>query len=313
LTTIFFATDIHGSDVCWNKFLNAGKFYDADVLILGGDMTGKVVVPIIYQGKGTYRATLLEQDFELYNEKQVQDMLKRIKSRGYYPYRTTPEEIAELTLAPERVQKLFLAEVLKTLEQWLDTADRKLKDTGIRCYVCPGNDDMFEVDAVIRASRFVHHAEGEVIQLDKHHEMISCGWSNITPWHTYREENDQHLEQRYQAMASKLKNPCNSIFNIHMPPYGSMLDDAPELTDDLRPKYAGNALKPVGSRSLRQMLETQQPLLSLHGHIHESRGASRIGRTLSINPGSMYEQGSLLGALIKLGQDKIDSYVLTQG
>ncbi len=47
---VFFATDIHGSDVCWRKFLNAGKFHKADVLIMGGDMTGKAMVPIVANG-----------------------------------------------------------------------------------------------------------------------------------------------------------------------------------------------------------------------------------------------------------------------
>jgi uncharacterized protein len=313
LTTIFFATDVHGSDICWNKFINAGKFYGAEILILGGDMTGKAIVPIIYQGDGVHVVTLLEQRFELHSEDEVQEMVKRIKSRGYYPYRTSLDEVETFRQNPGQVHDLFLTEALKTVEQWLDFAARKLKDSGIRCYVCPGNDDMPEVDAVIRTSQVVHLAEGEVIHLDKHHEMISSGWSNITPWHTYREEDEDALRARYQAMTAGLKNPRSSVFNVHVPPYGSMLDDAPELDENLRPKYAGNAVVPVGSRALRQAIEKNQPLLGLHGHIHESRGATRIGRTLCINPGSMYEQGSLLGALVKLGRDKIDSYVLTQG
>ena len=313
MTTIFFATDIHGSDVCWIKFLNAGKFYGADILILGGDMTGKAIVPIIQEGPQKFRSVLLEQEFILEGEEQYQEMVKRIKSRGYYPYRTNPDEIAELSKTPEKVNELFLTEALKTVAQWMETAERKLKDSGIRCFVCPGNDDMPEVDAVVRASQYVHLAEGEVIQLDSHHELISSGWSNPTPWHTYREENEEQLKARYEAMASRLKNPRNSIFNVHVPPHASMLDDAPELTEDLLPKYAGNVLKPVGSRALRQAIEKYQPLLGLHGHIHESRGSARIGRSLCINPGSMYEQGTLLGALVKLGRDKIDSYVLTTG
>jgi Icc-related predicted phosphoesterase len=143
--------------------------------------------------------------------------------------------------------------------------------------------------------------------------MISSGWSNLTPWQTYREENEDQLAVRYEAMTGKLKHPKNAVFNIHVPPYASNLDEAPELDENLRPKYAGNALKPVGSTALRTAIEKHQPLLGLHGHIHEGRGSSRIGRTLCINPGSMYEQGTLLGALIKLGKDKIENYVLTQG
>jgi len=276
-------------------------------------MTGKAIVPIIAQGDGTHVVILLEQRFELHSDDEVQEMVKRIKSRGYYPYRTTLDEVETFRQNPGQVHDLFLAEALKTVEQWLDFAARKLKDSDICCYVCPGNDDMPEVDAVLRSSPVVHLAEGEVIQLDKHHEMISSGWSNITPWHTYREEGEDALQVRYQEMIAGLKNPRGSVFNIHVPPYGSMLDDAAELDENLRPKYAGSSLVPVGSRALRQAIEKNQPLLGLHGHIHESRGATRIGRTLCINTGSMYEQGSLLGALVKLGRDKIDSYVLTQG
>jgi len=313
VTTLFFATDVHGSDICWNKFINAGKFYGADVLILGGDMTGKAIVPLVKQANGAYQVTLLEQQFSLQTEAEVQDMVKRIKSRGYYPYLTDLDEIAALSLTPDKVHDIFLAEALKTLAQWLESAERKLKDTHIQCYVCPGNDDMPEVDALIRRSGRVHLAEGEVIQLDKHHEMISSGWSNPTPWKTYREENEAHLAVRYQAMVQHLKEPRRAIFNVHVPPYNSMLDDAPELDENLRPKYAGNAVHPVGSKSLRQVIEKYQPLLGLHGHIHESRGSSRFGRSLCINPGSMYEQGTLLGALVKLGKEKIDTYVLTTG
>jgi uncharacterized protein len=313
MTTIFFATDVHGSDICWKKFINAGKFYGADVLILGGDMTGKAIVPIIDQGGGKYRAVLLEQEFLLDGETETGEMEKKIKSRGYYPYRLKPDELEELNKSPDKVHELFLQEALKTAEQWMDYANDKLAGTGLRVYAAPGNDDQFEVDDIIRNSKVVSLAEGQVIELDKHHEMISSGWSNHTPWHTYREENEDQLAARYDSMTAQLKHPKNAIFNIHVPPYASNLDEAPELDENLRPKYAGNALKPVGSTALRAAIEKHQPLMGLHGHIHEGRGSSRIGRTLCINPGSMYEQGTLLGALIKLGKDKIENYVLTQG
>lgn len=313
MTTIFFATDVHGSDICWKKFINAGKFYEADVLILGGDMTGKAIVPIIGLGGGRHRAVLLEQEFLLEGEAEVDAMARKIKSRGYYPYLLTQEELAELNNAPEKVHELFLQEALKTAGGWMDYASEKLAGTGMRVFVAPGNDDQFELDDVLRKSEAVTLAEGQVIELDSHHEMISSGWSNHTPWHTYREETEDQLAARYEPMIAQLKNPKNAIFNIHVPPYASNLDEAPELDEHLRPKYAGNALKPVGSTAVRAAIEKRQPLLGLHGHIHEGRGSSRIGRTLCINPGSMYEQGTLLGALVKLGKDKIENYVLTQG
>ena len=293
--------------------MNAGKFYEADVLILGGDMTGKAVVPFIHQGGQNYKVTLLEQEFQITNDDELTDMKKRVRSRGYYPYMTDPDEISELEQNPERVNQVFLHEVLNVVQQWMDLADKKLEGTDMKIYCCPGNDDMDEVDAIVRASRRVIHAEGQVTPLDDSHEMIASGWSNRTPWDTHREEDEDQLKVRFEAMISKLKDPRNAVFNVHVPPYRSGLDDAAELDKDLRPVLAGQSLQPVGSTALREAIQKYQPLLSLHGHIHEGRGATHIGKTLCINPGSMYEQGTLLGAIVKLGRNKIENYVLTTG
>lgn len=313
MTKLFFATDIHGSDICWTKFLNAGKFYEVDVLILGGDMTGKAVVPVIHQGGSNYKITLLEQEFAITNETELQEMIKRVRSRGYYPYLTNPDEISELEKDPERVDAIFKQEVLKVVQQWMDLADKKLDGTDLMVYCSPGNDDMDEVDEIVRTSRRVLLVEGQITPLDAHHEMIASGWSNRTPWDTHREEDEEQLAVRYEAMTAQLKDPRNAVFNIHVPPFKSGLDEAPELDKDLRPVLAGQSLKPVGSTALRKAIEKHQPLLSLHGHIHEGRGATRIGKTLCINPGSMYEQGTLLGAIVSLGKNKIENYVLTTG
>ena len=276
-------------------------------------MTGKAVVPFIHQGGKNYRITLLEQVFDATDEIELADLTKRVRSRGYYPYLTNPDEIAELEKNPERISEIFMVEVLKVVQQWMDLADKKLEGTDMKVYCSPGNDDADEVDAIIRSSRRVMLVEGLLTQLDEHHEMITSGWSNRTPWDTHREEDESQLAVRYEAMTSQLKNPHNAIFNIHVPPYKSQLDEAPELDKDLRPVLAGNSMKPVGSTALRAVIEKVQPLLGLHGHIHEGRGSSRIGKTLCINPGSMYEQGTLLGALVKLGKNKIENYVLTTG
>lgn len=310
---LFFATDVHGSEICWKKFVSAGKFYGADVLILGGDMTGKAIVPIIAQGNDKYKVTLLEQESILDGKEQVDKMLLTIQNRGYYPYVTNPDEVAEISSTPGKSDELFLVQVTKTLERWMDYADEKLDGAGIRCYVCPGNDDVFEIDAVISASRLVRSVEGQVIDLDEHHEMISSGWSNPTPWHTHREEPEEALLNRIEAVIGKAKNPSNAVFNLHPPPYGSGLDEAPELTKDLRPTYAGRSLVPVGSKSVLAVLEKYQPILGLHGHIHEGKGTRKYKKTLCVNPGSMYEQGMLHGAIIDLLPQKVGNYVLTTG
>jgi Icc-related predicted phosphoesterase len=225
---------------------------------------------------------------------------------------TNPDEIAELEKDPEKVSKIFLQEVLKVVQQWMDLADKKLDGTDMKVYCSPGNDDMDEVDEIIKSSKRVLLVEGKVSELDGH-EMIASGWSNITPWNTHREEGEDQLKVRYEAMISQLKNPANAIFNIHVPPFNSGLDQAPELDKDLRPVLAGNSMIPVGSKALREAIEKTQPLVTLHGHIHEGRGTTRIGKTLCINPGSMYEQGTLLGTIVKLGKNKIENFVLTTG
>jgi hypothetical protein len=310
---IFFATDVHGSEICWKKFISGGKFYEVDVLVLGGDMTGKAVVPIIAQGGGRYKVTLLEQETILESQEQVNNMVQSIQNRGYYPYVTDPDEVAAIASTPGGSDELFLKEVIKTLERWMEYADQKLAGTGLQCYVCPGNDDVFEIDAVLKASKTVTLAEGKVIQLDKHHEMVSTGWSNPTPWDTHREEPDDALLKRMEAMMPDLRDPGNAVFSLHAPPYGSGLDEAPELTKDMRLAYAGQSLISVGSKASLAVIEKYQPLVGLHGHIHEGRGTRKIKRTMCINPGSMYEQGILQGAMVELKPNKLNSYVLTAG
>ena len=183
-----------------------------------------------------------------------------------------------------------------------------------QCYVCPGNDDMFEIDEVIAASKRVELAEGKVIQLDEHHEMVSTA-AGPTPRPGIRiaRSRKRRCIQRIEAVVSQVRNPTNAVFNLHAPPYGSGLDEAPELTKDLRPAYAGRSLVPVGSKSVLQVIEKYQPLLGLHGHIHEGKGTRKYKRTLCINPGSMYEQGILHGAVVDLKPNKIGNYVLTTG
>lgn len=310
---IYFATDVHGSEICWKKFINAAKFYEADIIIMGGDITGKAIVPIIAQGNDQYKVTLLEQESILNGRDEVDKMIITIQNRGYYPYVTDPDEVAAIVDSPALADELFLDETLKTVERWMAYADAKLAGTGIRCYVCPGNDDMFEIDEVIATSKHVVNTEGRVIHLDDYHEMISTGWTDPTPWDTPREEEEDSLRERIERMIEQLQDIPNSVFNLHAAPYGSGLDEAPELTKDLDLAYAGRSLVPVGSHAVLAVVEKYRPLLGLFGHIHESKATRKFSRTLCINPGSMYEQGILQGALIDLKPKKLGNYILTTG
>jgi uncharacterized protein len=311
---IFFATDVHGSETCWRKFLNSGQHYEADAIILGGDMTGKALVPIVDDGDGVWHATLLENREQLGGEKAVSAFEEAVLRRGYYPFRTTPDELRQLEADEPRWHQLFHDRMLATVERWMALADERLDGTDIECFVCPGNDDQLDIDEVIEASRHVRLGEGRVVEFEGF-QLASSGWSNPTPWETYREEEEPRLAERIERVVEQVTAPPErTIFSLHCPPYGSGLDDAPQLTADMRLKDAGRAPVPVGSTAVRAAIEEHQPALSLHGHIHEARASTRIGRTLCINPGSSYEQGQLLGAVVDLdGGKKVKKFVLTSG
>lgn len=311
---IFYATDIHGSETCWRKFLNSGKHYEADVMVLGGDMTGKALVPIVDDGGDRWHASLLEVRQEMNGEDEVVAFEDSVRRRGYYPFRTHPDALAELESDEPSRHQLFHEHMLATVKRWMDLADERLSDGDIGCFVCPGNDDQFEVDEIIAEAKRVELAEGRVVELGDF-QMASTGWANRTPWDTYREEDEDHLAERIEKVVSEVTTPPErTIYSFHCPPYGSGLDEAPEITEDMRPKYAGRSSVAVGSTAVRAAIEKGQPTLSLHGHIHEAKGSTRIGRTLSINPGSSYEQGQLLGAVVDLdGGKSVKRFVLTSG
>jgi Icc-related predicted phosphoesterase len=312
---VFFATDVHGSETCWRKFLRCHEFYDADVVVLGGDMTGKSLVPIVGNGAGHYRTYLQEQRHEFDGEEELARYKQVIRGRGLYPFVTTDEELAELKETPGRLEEIFHEAIVKTVEEWVALADERLAHAKVRAFVCPGNDDFPSIDEVIRTSSRLELAEGRVIELDGGYELLSTGWSNRTPWQTEREEDEEQLGARIEAMLGRATAPPERlVFNFHCPPYGTSLDEAPQLEDDLSVVSAGRVLAHVGSTAVRDAIDRVQPIVSLHGHIHEARGTARLGRTLSINPGSSYETGVLLGAIVELdGKGKAKRYQLTTG
>jgi Icc-related predicted phosphoesterase len=310
---IFFATDIHGSDVCWRKFLNAGAFHKADVLVMGGDMTGKAMVPITV-GNGSWRVTLQEQEHVLGSEDEVAAMEKRIRDRGYYPIRLSPDEMAAWQADQGLVDERFKAEMLGQVERWMALADERLAGKSIRCIVSPANDDMFEIDPIIDAAKLVDLGESNLIELDGF-SMVSTGWANPTPWKTFRELPEDQLRERIDKLVAGVPDRGRSIFNFHAPPYASNLDNAPKIGADLKYVSGGQALIPVGSTAIRDAILEYGPALSLHGHIHEGRGAVKLGRTLAVNPGSTYEDGVLQAAIVDLDAKKgaVKSYLLING
>jgi uncharacterized protein len=310
---VFFATDIHGSEICWRKFLNAAAFYKADLVVLGGDVTGKVMVPIVADG-GHWKVTVRGQAYTLDTEQELVDIQRQIRNAGSYPAIVSPDELRHMSQEEGAVDRRFTVEMTQSLDRWLDMADGKLRGGEIPCILNGGNDDIWEIDDIIEQSPCVSFAEGKVLDLDGF-PLVSMGWTNPTPWDTFREAPEPDLAAKIEAVASQVPDMERAIFNFHAPPYGTGLDEAPALDDTLRPIHGGAVMKPVGSTAVRDAIMTNQPMLSLHGHIHESRGVKRMGRTLAINPGSVYGDGVLQGAVLDLNakKGKVARYLLVNG
>jgi len=186
----------------------------------------------------------------------------------------------------------------------------------VKCYISPGNDDRFDIDEALKSSSVVQCPEDEVVWLDDKHEMITSGWTNFSPWNSPRETTEDKLSEIFNRMISKVERMDNCIFNLHCPPFDTPLDVAPELDKTLKPVvHSGGEVSMihVGSKAVRESIVKCSPFLGLHGHIHEARGFTKIGRTLCINPGSEYGEGILRGALLNVGEKSLKSYLLTQG
>jgi Icc-related predicted phosphoesterase len=312
---IYFATDIHGSEVCLRKFLNAAKFYGCDTIIMGGDITGKMIVPIVDRGQGMHSATLYGRKIEVTDD-GMPKLRKTITDAGFYAYETKPEEMEQLSADPDAVTELFAKLMHETLGNWLELAEKRLAGSGVRCFFAPGNDDPAFVDDMLRSSAFVVNPEEGLVDLGDGITMISVGYSNKTPWDSPRELPEDELAAYIAHQAESLGNTDRVIFNFHVPPRDTPIDQAVLLDPEFRPimKSGVPVISGVGSTAVRASLEKYQPMLSLHGHIHESRGEARIGRTLAINPGSEYSEGVLRGAIITLsGKKGVRGYQFVAG
>jgi uncharacterized protein len=312
-TRIFFCTDLHGSEICFRKFLHAGAAYEAGVVIMGGDCTGKMIVPMVQNGDGGLHLEWAGQQLHLTGEEEIAEQEKMIKNNGFYPVRIDAAEMEALNADPERVAALFTQTMVDTLRGWTALAKERLGDSGLTVVITPGNDDEFEVDDVLRESDFIEAAEGRVVRIDGEHEMLSLGWANPTPWETPRECSEEELAEKIRVLAEQIEDMERAIFNIHVPPHGTGLDSAPELEGGTKMKRGGAIQAAVGSTAVYEAIAHYQPLLSLHGHIHESRGMQKIGRTVAINPGSAYADWTLQGVIVDIDGATVERYVPTTG
>jgi Icc-related predicted phosphoesterase len=307
---LFFATDLHASEACFRKFLAAARVYEVDLLVLGGDVMGKALVPLVEEAGGV-RAGQAPDAPLLRGEAEIAAFTRRVADEGKYALRASRARAQQLATDPRELHAELLAQARLRVAAWAVLAEERLAEHGTRCYVTGGNDDPEEVLEPLRrpAGSPLHFCEGAVEDLGEGVSILSLGYSNRTPWKTPRELSEQELLARIRALARESPDVRRTIFNLHVPPIGSGLDRCPVLDTSSDPPAVvrvGGEVQyfDAGSTAVRKSLLELQPFLSLHGHIHESRGAARLGRTLALNPGSEYVAGALKGAIATLDVER---------
>jgi len=316
-TRIFFTTDLHGSTRCFIKFLNTPNIYGAKVLILGGDICGKSIIPIIRKPDNTWSVTFLGKSQTIKNSKKLEEIKEKISASGAYYYETDENEWEELASDQTKLQNLMIELMRERVKEWIKLCEERLGGKDVKVFISPGNDDPYEIDDLLKSSYDnIVLGDGVVSEIDDKHELLLLGVSNKTPWNCPRDLEENEIMAKIDELVSRIKNVETSIFSIHIPPYGSGLDTAPKLDENLKPVLGpGGApiMTACGSIAVKEAIEKYQPILGLHGHIHESRGACQIGKTICLNPGSEYAEGILRGVLIEVEDGRVRDYLFTQG
>lgn len=309
----FFATDIHGSEVCFRKLLAAAQVYEVDALILGGDIAGKAIVPMRRSGKDQISLSH-GGDPRVLTEAELGPMIAQLQDAGLYPRLCDDEEYDCLANDAEYREKVFAELILGQTRGWCDMAAERL-DPAVRLVITPGNDDPLVIDAVLKDAARVECPERALLPLGPI-TLASLGNTNPTPWDTPREYAEEELTHQIGEMLALADPDASLVFNFHCPPKGSGLDTAARLDADLKPVVTGGRMEEIaaGSSAVLAAIERYRPVVGLHGHIHESAGVWRHRGTVCLNPGSDYGSGVLKGALVVFAADgSYQSHVLTTG
>jgi len=319
-TRIFYACDIHGSEPTYRKFLNAAKFYDVDALVFGGDLMGKLLIPIVRDTGSTWRARLQAQNHHITSPEQMTEFKEKLDTLGFYSFECDAEEYQWYEGHQDRIDDKFDELAKAKLVDWIELAERRLAGSDVRVYLCGGNDD---TDAVLSALDDVSgdrvvNCENRVVPIDDEHVMATVGYSTPTPWDTPRERTDEEIGKVIEVLMAEIDDPSRTVFNFHCPPLDSGLDTCMKLDASVwPPKPIIENGQPVyygaGAQSVADALERYQPAVGVHGHIHESRGITKYGRTPALNPGSEYGEGVLRGLIVAIRGGEAVGHQFTSG
>jgi Icc-related predicted phosphoesterase len=308
------AADFHGSTAAWRKFMAAAKQHDAQHAIVSGDLTGKAIVPII-RSNGHYEGHLFGNRVVAETEAELAAFQARIENVGFYDHVSDLDEARALEADADALHRLFVDKMNDRLERWLEFASEYLAPLGIPLWVIPGNDDDQSVDPILNAAQYARNVDHQVVEIDEHHELVSMGDTSMTPWECPRDYPEEHMVTAVRDLVEQIKRPAGAIFNFHCPPFNTKIDQAPSLKENLEIEFeAGQVIMTsAGSPAIRRAVEEVQPLLSLHGHIHEARGVQKLGRTVALNPGSEYAEGIMKAAIVNLEPERVKGYMLISG
>jgi Icc-related predicted phosphoesterase len=316
-TRLYIASDFHAAEKAWRKYVNAIKLnvYKAQVALLAGDLTGKAIVPIIRRN-GRMEAELFGVRRSAKDDEELVRLERDIADVGYYSFVADQDEADRLVGDPAERDALLHRLMNDRVQAWMELATERLAGGEVPLYLIPGNDDDFGIDPILDRPEYTPvNADGKVLDMPGGLQLLAYGWSNNTPWNTPREVSEEELYERLDGLAKQVRDPRRAVFMIHVPPYDSGLDTAPLLDENLRPTVsAGDVLRgPVGSTAVRRLIETYQPVVAVHGHIHESGGERKIGSTLCINPGSEANHGILRGYLVDIGDGGVERAMRVEG
>ncbi len=313
---IFFVSDLHGSEVCFRKFINSADAYHPDLLIYGGDILGKILVPIFEEGGGSYHWYPNGEKKIRFPAADLPEVERQVADQGRYTMTVTPDGWNELRNTPGKLEAMTLELGRDRVRAWLKLIGERLKPKGVSVVINVGNDDTDDVLDLLRAEgpSNILVPEGDVVHAGPY-EIFGCGYANMTPWHCARDLEEADLQKVLDRTVGRIGNPKHTILDIHAPPLGTGLDLAPQLDAHLKPKTVGGQilLEHVGSSSVRRVVEDVQPVLGLFGHIHESKAMDAIGQTPIVNPGSTYFSGHLQGVLLDLRGGELASHLFVTG